>query len=920
MIRHTWVLLGLIAAGTLCQADAAKTEIQYLSGRGPDTAVAWDFYCTGGRQSGQWATIHVPSNWELEGFGTYNYGGDKVKSDEQGKYRKTFQIPADWKEKKIILVFEAVMTDTEVFVNGISAGPIHQGGFYEFEYDITQLIKQDAENLLEVTVSKVSANASVEAAERQADYWVFGGIYRPVYLKAVPAESIDWTAIDARDSGLFRINVYTSGIESCNRLTAQIFDKNGAPVAGPLTAEIRKGQQCCTLTTTIVDPANWTAETPHLYTVELQLKQQDQIVHTATERFGFRTIEVRPDGLFLNGRRIVLKGVNRHSFRAETGRCLSPQDDIDDVRLIKSMNMNAVRMSHYPQNKSFYEACDELGLYVLDELAGWQKPPYDTEVGKKLIKEMLRRDINYPCILLWDNGNEGGFNTELDAEFGRYDPQNRLVLHPWLTFSGVDTDHYESYKSTQNKLKGPVPYLPTEFLHGLYDGGHGAGLEDYWDIMKHPPYGAGGFLWVLADEGAVRTDKDGQIDTDGNHAPDGIVGPCHEKEGSYYTIRQIWSPVQIDMQTISESFDGTVPVENCYDFSDLNTVTFTWQLVDFPPADSAKDGHTVRQEAKTAGPDIAAGKSGTLRLDLPADWKSYDGLFLTATDQYGQDLWTWSWALTSRAQMTAVNKRTDADRKIKAVTNDGSIIVTADTMQFTFDSAAGLLKHVACDGQDFALANGPRRVPAGDPNAVVKVTSSETDGTYIIRADCSGGLDYFQWTVYPNGHLGLEYTYSLQGAFDYFGITFDLPEEAIRGMRWLGQGPSRVWKNRLKGTRLDVWQRDYNRGIPGYVWEYPVFAGCYADLYWLDLKTDAGAIIVSSPAASLYFRVGQLRNGPDPIKAIIPTLDGDVSFLQAISPIGTKFLKPVQMGPAGAPNQADGTYRGQLLFQFQAEN
>ena len=196
-MRNTVMLVVLILSGVSGWAPGQTTEIQYLSGQGPDSAVAWEFYCTGGRQSGHWTTINVPSNWEFEGFGTYNYGHDKAKSDEQGKYRRTFQIPSHWNDKKIKLVFEGVMTDTAVFVNGDSAGPVHQGGFYEFEYDVTSLLKPDTDNLLEVNVSKVSADASVEAAERQADYWVFGGIYRPVYLKAVPLESIDWTAVNA---------------------------------------------------------------------------------------------------------------------------------------------------------------------------------------------------------------------------------------------------------------------------------------------------------------------------------------------------------------------------------------------------------------------------------------------------------------------------------------------------------------------------------------------------------------------------------------------------------------------------------------------------------------------------------------------------------------------------------------------------
>ena len=185
-----------------------QTQVRYLSGTGKDDGVLWDFYCTAGRGSGAWSKIRVPSNWELQGFGAYNFGRpyDEQKNPvarEQGKYRLRFNVPAAWKGKAVRVVFEGVMTDAEVFVNGKSAGPIHQGSFYRFKYDITPLLKFGAANLLEVNVSKVSANESVNRAERfRADYWVFGGIFRPVYLEALPAElpaldkdRVDWDAI-----------------------------------------------------------------------------------------------------------------------------------------------------------------------------------------------------------------------------------------------------------------------------------------------------------------------------------------------------------------------------------------------------------------------------------------------------------------------------------------------------------------------------------------------------------------------------------------------------------------------------------------------------------------------------------------------------------------------------------------------------
>src|SRR6185295_19287735 len=153
---------------------------KYLSGTDKDHTVFWDFLCTKGRQSGDWKTIPVPSQWECQGFGNYAYGWDKDKTDEQGLYKYSFLAPNSWQNKKVFLVFEGVMTDTEVKINGKPAGDIHQGGFYQFSYNITDLLLPDASNMLEVTVSKQSTNKSIERAERGGDFWAMGGIYRPV--------------------------------------------------------------------------------------------------------------------------------------------------------------------------------------------------------------------------------------------------------------------------------------------------------------------------------------------------------------------------------------------------------------------------------------------------------------------------------------------------------------------------------------------------------------------------------------------------------------------------------------------------------------------------------------------------------------------------------------------------------------------
>ena len=236
--------------------------------------------------------------------------------------------------------------------------------------------------------------------------------------------------------------------------------------------------------------------------------------YIVTKKFGFRTVEVRDrDGIMLM-ERIMFRGVCRHSFWPTTGRALNKSISIEDVQLMKDMNMNAVRMSHYPPDAHFLDVCDSLGLFVLDELSGWSVPPYDTLIGKKLVKEMVTRDVNHPCIVLWDNGNEGGWNNALNGEFAKYDPQKRKVIHPWALFNGMDTQHYREWNYGQDVFfNGRDIFFPTEFLHGLYDGGLGAGLDDYWNLMLDRRLSAGGFLWDFSDEGVVRTDMDGWIDT-----------------------------------------------------------------------------------------------------------------------------------------------------------------------------------------------------------------------------------------------------------------------------------------------------------------------------------------------------------------------------------------------------------------------
>jgi hypothetical protein len=823
-----WLALAGLGVGV---SGAAETQRVYLSGHGKDDAVPWRFMCTTGALSGFWTNIPVPSNWDVKGFGHLTYKKDYSNSiTECGLYEKDFTALKKWKDQRVFLVFEGAMTDTSAKLNGSSVGPTHQGGFYRFKYDVTDKLKLGVENKLEVTVAKHSANESVNKAERLADYWVFGGIYRPVYLEVVPQQFIERVAIDARADGKFTMQVIARGLNDVTSVEMRILDQQGVPIPKteqtvidlllPPSANLDGTPSGVRLDfgLSMANPKQWTAETPNLYIAEVRLKRGSETIHRYTQRFGFRTFEVRDgDGLYLNGQKIILKGVNRHSFWPDSGRCLSEAVHRLDITTIKDMNANAVRMSHYPPDAEFLDLCDELGLYVLDELAGWHNQ-YDTKVGTKLVEAMVTRDVNHPSILFWDNGNEGGSNPELDRVFHEFDPQKRRVLHPWALHSGLNTAHYLAYtnaevaaagkpmyyhpKEQQELLNTNLPsgwiYMPTEFMHGLYDGGAGAGLEDYWSMMMSYSNCAGGFIWVFADEG-IKNPHTGQLDTAGNQAPDGIVGPYREREGSFYAVRHIWG------------------------------------------------GVTNRTDATKQWPAIM--KTGV-----------------------------------------AVSESLDVLRKKQT----GVTVLKQSGTVVRIDAASGALLAVERSGKKFALNAGPR------------LTMTNAVFTKLV------------WQIRKDGWLQCDFKYTATGTQDVFGVVFDYPETLVKKKRWLGDGPFRVWKNRLRGVTFGEWENEYNNTITGYSgWQYPEFKGCFSNVRWLQLETTEGLITVV-PENIPYVQVLTPEQPPDNLigKTKVNLPQCGLGFLHAIPPIGTKFKPAAAGGPQSQPNVGQVEYSGRVSFYF----
>lgn len=881
-------------------AFGQQTERIYLSGTGSNNTKPWQFYCTGGMNSGKWTTIQVPSCWELQGFGKYDYGfaKDNVRGKEQGLYKLEFEAPATWKGRVVKLKFEGVMTDAEVKVNGKLAGPVHQGAFYAFSYDITSLLKFGKNNLLEVKVSKHSANASVNAAERQADYWIFGGIFRPVLLEAFPAVHIQQVAIDATHNGKFRARISARGLVKGDALQCTVLNAKGEMAGQPF--KVTYSDSMPLLQSAFNGVHTWTSETPTLYRARFELLRNGALVHWEEKKFGFRTVEVKQrDGIYVNGVKVKLKGVNRHSFRPETGRTTSMQVSIEDVLLMKEMNMNAVRMSHYPPDGHFLDVCDSLGLFVMDELAGWHGN-YDTPTGKKLLKEMIDHDVNHPSIIIWANGNEGGHNFDLDKYFTEYDMQQRPVVHPWQLFGGIETQHYREYNyGIGNYESGKEIVMPTEFLHGQFDGGHGAGLEDYWEKMWHNPLSAGGFLWDFADNAVVRRDSHDSLDTDKHRAADGIVGPHHQKEASFYTIRQVWSPVFVERREIAEGFDGTFTIENRYHFTNTKSCRVSWAL-------RRIDVNATEETTGTAmAPDLDPGEKGTLKINLPLNWQYYDVLYLTINGPDGRELFTWSYPLKSPSTLGGRMVVKEGSGLPQLEEADSLLTVSVKDIRAVFNKNSGLLVSVVNQKGNIPFSNGP--VLQEGVNNFSAFRHYMDGNNLVLESGFNQKQTYntMKWTVYPSGWIALEVKYFPAAYFTNFaGINFSFPESEIESVTWVGDGPYRVWKNRIKGNRFGVWSKKYNNTETGESpWVYPEFKGYHSNFYGGYFFTKGNRFTVVTETEGLFLRLFTPAWKTDQWHNYEPLFpSGDISFMQGISSIGTKTQRNVTTGPMGMQN------------------
>ena len=498
--------------------------------------------------------------------------------------------------------------------------------------------------------------------------------------------------------------------------------------------------------------------------------------------------------------------------------------------------------------------------------------------------------------------------------------------------------HYRTYGETQALLAGPDLYMPTEFLHGS-TAATAPGLWDYWEAMRASPFTAGGFLWAFVDECVARADRDGRLDCAGQQrAGRRILGPRREKKGSVHAVREIWSPIVFPD---ARAGGGDLRVENRYDFTDLADCSFVWRLARFAAAGEAGVPHHEIARGTMAGPPVPPRSAGLLRLALPAGWRDADVLYVTARDPEGRDVWTGSW----RIREPRVSADPPGGAPVRVEEGPAEIAVTAGALRLRFARADGALS-VERDGAATGLGGVPRFVaylrttrasePVAEPGRVRfgggkmgtteyadvsgplgfdGLAAREDAGEAVIEARYGGGRGVVSWRIAPGGRVRVEYTYAFDGEADLLGLDLGTPAAAPQRIRWLGRGPYRVWKNRMKGTRLDVWENAVNDARPGEDWTFPEFRGYFHDWSFAVLDFAGGRVTLEQPDGPAFLGVFTPRDGTVGPLARLP--ETGLALLHAIPPIRNKFEPAELLGPEGQPTRVTGGIRGAVLLRFE---
>ncbi len=558
-----------------------------------------------------WKHIKVPGNWEMQGFAEPFYGNDL--KDGLGLYRRTFRAPAGWIAggRRVFLRFEGVAYGFEAWVNGTKVGASSASAYNPDTFDITDALKPDADNMLAVQVSTKPHGFEFDVN----DDWSLGGICRDVTLFSVPATHVQdvTTRTKLAGDGAAELSVSVAVSAPDGEMRGKLLAPDGK-VVGEFDLP-RQADGCHEAVVKVAKPQLWTAETPSLYKLQVELSENGKPLQTIEEKIGLRKISIKDGVLLLNGRPIKLRGVDHHDMDPLDGRAITEEEMRRDLELMKKGNINFLRTSHYPPQPRLIELCDEMGIYVMCEVAigrgeeHLDDPAYRENILAR-VEPTITRDKNRPSVIVWSIGNENPIN-DAEMEAGRrakeLDPTRPICIPKIGSYFRENVDripeHVDIYaphypviatlREYAQKLKRPV--ILTEYAHAL--GLATDRIQDEWEFLQTTPTFAGGAIWMFQDQGILRKsetpvdrtkptqvvwlDANRYYDSFGLFGADGLVYSDRTPQTDYWQTRKVYSPVQIAERSAtvkSGTQEIALTVENRHDFRSLEGIKLDWSL------------------------------------------------------------------------------------------------------------------------------------------------------------------------------------------------------------------------------------------------------------------------------------------------------------------------------------------------------
>lgn len=858
-----------------------------------------------GYNDNDWTTIPVPSNWEIQGFGTPIYVNQPYEFTDNptppfipdsinpaGCYRQTFIVPEAWQNKKVVLHFGAVKSAMFLWINGKKTG-YSQGSKLPAEFDITPYITT-GQNLMAIKVLRWSDGTYLECQ----DFWRISGIERDVYMYALDPDHITdfWVnPMVSKDLQTATIQLEISASEntsSNHTYLYQLFDADGSEVISQIFTTNNTRD---TFHIAMEKPILWSAEHPYLYSSVLSLlNAHNSIVESVKSNTGFRRIEIENGQLLINNVPIYIKGVNRHEHDPVNGHVISRGSMLEDVRLMKLHNINAVRTSHYPNDPYWYELCDTYGLYIIDEAnieshgMGYRpertlgnKPEW-REAHLDRVKRMVERDKNHPSIIIWSMGNEAGdgCNFEDISQWIHSRDHNRPV-HYERALRKPHTDIYcpmypgIKYLEWWAQTEDSKPLIMCEYAHAM--GNSTGNLQDYWDVIETYPRLQGGFIWDWVDQGILSKNKEGksfwayggdfgpeETPSDGNFCMNGLVSANRIPHPALSEVKKVYQ--YIDIKDI-DALQGQFAVTNKYHFSNLDAYYLNWEL--------KGNGVII---ANGSIDDLVMKPGERTEIDIPEirqiipspNTKYYIHFYLKTKKEstlIPKNYTVGKEQIEIPLETPPFMPQMPGDDKIEIAQDERYISVTANDIEYLFNKASGMLHQITTHDQEMLLQElrpdfwrAPTDNDFGNGMdkrcSIWKDVSGSTKVTFVGITDknrravtisttavhsLSNTNITVTYKVYHDGtlkiELGMEPTIEGLPELPRFGLRTELISNFYH-IDWYGRGPEENYSDRNTAAFIDLYQSTVDEQF--FPYSRPQETGNKTDVEWVCLTDNSG--------------------------------------------------------------------------------